>query len=131
MRNTSGIGDIAEGAAIAFFLKKGYSVSIPFGNQAYDLILDKENSLYRLQCKTGWLKDGAITFNSASVDRMTGKRKGYAGRADGLIVYYPPDDQLFWVPIDVCTPCGVTSLRVDPIKVVFKKTKWAKDYLLG
>ena len=46
------LGTIHEEECKLFFLKLGYSVSVPIGeNMPYDFILDAENSLFKIQCK--------------------------------------------------------------------------------
>lgn len=46
-------GNIGLGAAIAYYTLKGYSISIPLNDtQKYDLVVDKENILYRVSIKT-------------------------------------------------------------------------------
>lgn len=50
--NSKKQGDVGLGVAIAWFVTD-YTVSIPLtDSQDYDLIVDKENSLYRVQVKT-------------------------------------------------------------------------------
>ena len=46
-------GNITEMECILAFMKAGYKVSIPYGEDCrYDLIVDINNCLYRIQCKT-------------------------------------------------------------------------------
>ena len=46
------IGNTSLGMAIAYFTGNGYTVSIPLNDtQDYDLIVDKNNKLYRVQVK--------------------------------------------------------------------------------
>ena len=46
-------GNITEIECILAFMKAGYKVSIPYGEDCrYDLIVDINNKLYRIQCKT-------------------------------------------------------------------------------
>lgn len=52
-KNTKTQGDIGLGQAIAWFTKNGYTVCIPLtDSQSYDLIVDKNNQIYRVQVKT-------------------------------------------------------------------------------
>lgn len=86
-KNSKKQGDIGLGVAIAFFVKKGYTVSIPLtDSQEYDLIVDVEGKLKRVQVKTvsykevsgnyfislttkgGWKVRGAI-----AIKKMTSK----------------------------------------------------------
>lgn len=52
--NTKQIGNIGLGQAVAFFLKKGYPVSIPINDsQSYDLVVDfPEIGLKKVEVKT-------------------------------------------------------------------------------
>lgn len=51
--NSKKQGDVGMGAAIAYFCKCGHTVSIPItDSQDYDLIVDIDNKLCRVQCKT-------------------------------------------------------------------------------
>lgn len=51
--NTKQQGDIGVAHAIYHYTLSGHAVSIPnTDNTRYDLILDKEGVLYRVQCKT-------------------------------------------------------------------------------
>jgi len=52
-RTTRHQGDSGVAAALAYYTSKGHSVSIPFGDaQRYDLIVDRDGELQRVQCKT-------------------------------------------------------------------------------
>ncbi len=51
--NSKKQGDVGLGRAIAYFSENAYTVSLPLtDSQDYDLIIDKENSLERVQVKT-------------------------------------------------------------------------------
>jgi Holliday junction resolvase-like predicted endonuclease len=62
--NTVSIGDIGESLAIAKFTKEGLTVSKPLSNNAkYDLIVEFNNKLYKVQVKTtNSIKEGKMTF---------------------------------------------------------------------
>ena len=46
-------GNITEMECILAFMQAGYKISIPYGEDCkYDLVVDIENYLYRIQCKT-------------------------------------------------------------------------------
>ena len=47
--NTKQIGDISEVTVLAELIKRGYTASVPFGdNDPYDLIVDIGSELYRV-----------------------------------------------------------------------------------
>jgi hypothetical protein len=53
-RNSKVLGDVGVGQAIAHFTKLGHTVSIPLSDsQDYDLIVDIEGDLKKVQIKTG------------------------------------------------------------------------------
>ena len=50
--NNKNIGNSSLGLAIAYFSSHGYVVSIPLNDtQDYDLVVEKDNQLYRVQVK--------------------------------------------------------------------------------
>ena len=51
--NTKSQGDIGVALAVAYYSMLGYKVSVPMTDDArYDLIVDKNGTLVRVQCKT-------------------------------------------------------------------------------
>lgn len=127
--NSKAKGEISEGVVIGHLLKLGYSVAIPFGdNQRYDLIVDEDGDLVRAQVKTGRLHNGCVMFGACSVNGFTGKRTPYTGQIEVFLVYCPPLDKIYRVPVE---HCGIKEgiLRVEPTKGGPKTTiRWAADY---
>lgn len=74
MLNTVTIGDIGEAQAIALFAKKRIPVSKPLTNNVrYDLIIEKDNKLYRVQVKsTANIKDGKMEFATKTTNYTKG-----------------------------------------------------------
>src|SRR5262245_23915512 len=61
------IGDRSTLAIILTLHAAGYSVLLPFGeNTRYDLAIEKKSCVWLVQCKTGRLKGGVVTFRTAS-----------------------------------------------------------------
>jgi hypothetical protein len=54
MKDTKLTGNITELTILLELIKRGYSVSIPYGDRArYDLIVDiPDKGIFRVQCKT-------------------------------------------------------------------------------
>ena len=49
---TKDLGNLTELQCITRFYELGYPISIPYGDsEKYDMILDVNGTLYRLQCK--------------------------------------------------------------------------------
>ena len=58
MLSTKQKGNLTELQCISEFVKLGYTVSIPYGDDAkYDFIVDINNNLYRIQVKTASMKN--------------------------------------------------------------------------
>ena len=56
-KNTKIQGSIGLGQAIAYFVKVGYTVSIPLNDsQDYDLVIEIDGKLYKVQVKTTTVK---------------------------------------------------------------------------
>ena len=52
-KNTKKQGDIGVGSAVAYFAQKGFTVCIPLtDSQPYDLVVDMDGMLSRVQVKT-------------------------------------------------------------------------------
>ena len=65
-------GNISEAKFLADALDAGYPVLIPFGDGSrYDMVLEMEGTLKKVQVKTGRLRDGKIIFQTTS------NNKGY------------------------------------------------------
>ena len=70
----------------------GYRVAIPFGeDQRYDLIIEKDNVLSRVQVKTGRLRKGVVMFNCSSSHAHRGgvACRVYTGEIEYFGVYCP------------------------------------------
>src|SRR5262249_30713483 len=53
MPNTKSIGEVSEAIILAEFLKAGFPVLLPFGdNQRYDMVVEVGGRFLRVQCKT-------------------------------------------------------------------------------
>lgn len=126
-------GEISESIIVSEMLKKGYNVSVPFGeNTRYDLIIDKNGQLEKVQCKTGRLKKGVIKFNTVSTRSNYSETReiNYEGEIDKFVVYCPDLERIFEVPEEKA-PNGEMKLRVEePANNQKKGINWAEDYEL-
>ena len=130
MCDTNTISALTESKVLATLVSAGFTVAIPFGVAKYDLVLDTEEGLKRVQCKTGLLRNGAVMFNVYSVRRKSeGKGYGkilYQGDADLFGVYCPQNDKVYLVPVD--DHIGKISLRIEPTRNGQKIKHQAQDY---
>lgn len=127
------VGQRIEGAILAELVRRDYRVLLPFGvNQRYDLVLDCDGQLLKVQCKAGRLRDGAVQFSSQSVQSNTRstRTRGYSGEVDLFMVYCPENQRVYVIPADEVPNTGM-YLRVDPPRNrQSKRVRWAKEYEL-
>jgi len=128
--NTHERGTASESAVITYLLNKGHAVSIPLGSRRYDLIVDDELGLHRVQVKTGRIVDGCVRFNACSVDgtaKPAKKRYYTRDEVDMFVVFCPQNGKFYRVFLED----GRTdySLRISPAKNGMKKgIRNAVDY---
>jgi hypothetical protein len=131
--NSKAKGELSEAIILAHLIRKGYAVSLPFGNnQRYDLIYEDGARLVRAQCKTGRLVNGRILFAPFSINGFTGKKSNYHGSVDVFLVYCPHTETVYQVPIDETGSerNSYIALRVAPSRNNQSQgVRWAKDFV--
>lgn len=91
-------GEKSELAVASELMTQGYGVSFPFGhNHQYDLIVDKDGSLYRVQVKTAKHEERNRYYIQADADHY---EKSYV---DLLAGYSRDEETVFFIPIDEVT----------------------------
>jgi hypothetical protein len=101
--NSKAIGETTEAAILAHLIRRGDSVSLPFGNnQRYDMIVDREGALIKAQCKTGRLRNGVVVFKVSSCNGFTGEHRAYGGQVDVFLVWCPELNTVYEVPVAAC-----------------------------
>ena len=105
--STKQTGDLSVGRILARLLELERVVSIPFGDNArYDLVVEIDGRLLRVQCKTGRLEGGAIVFPvSSSAAHRGGGRRSYHGQVDAFAVHCPDTAQVLMIPFDAVAGC--------------------------
>jgi hypothetical protein len=104
-KNSKQQGDIGVGSAIAYFTQLGYTVSLPLTeSQSYDLIVDNDDGLKKVQIKTTSHKKN--NNYSAMLRTCGGNRSGC-----GIYKNFDPTkiDLLFILCINgdiYCIPCS-------------------------
>jgi hypothetical protein len=129
--DTHRVGDTAESAVLHALTAAGFCALIPFGSGLpFDLAAAApDGRIFRLQVKSGRVRNGCVIFNSCSTDHGRG-RLDYRGRADFIAVYVATLDQVFLVPVDDC-PSYVGVLRLSPTRNnQRKRVRLAEDYTL-
>jgi hypothetical protein len=127
-------GTIAESVFTTEALKRGWTVSLPYGDNArYDVILDRGNGLERLQIKSSTLRNKSIVAYTRSIyNNSKGQQcKTYtAEEIDGFVIYSPELDSLYLVPIEKQEGKKSINLTLESRNPNHPMLNWAKDYTL-
>lgn len=100
-------GDIAEQAVVLHALKNGWGVLKPVGDRLpYDLVLDVNGSLIRLQVKSAWFNQQKQNFvvdnRRTKTNRRIMLRSAYRTNDFDFAVVYLEEKEIFYViPVDV------------------------------
>jgi hypothetical protein len=137
MEHPKDVGDRSTLAAIAVLRELGYGIYLPFGeNTRCDLMLERDGFVDRVQCKTGRLRKGVVTFrvcSSYAHHRSSAfKRRTYHGEIDLFAVYCPETTGVYLVPISHLPVTNQATLRVDPCRNNQRdRVRFAADYEVG
>jgi hypothetical protein len=137
MDHPKDIGDRTTLATMLALTECGFAVFCPFGeNTRYDLVIDDGETLRRVQCKTGRLREGAIQFKTCSSyahhSNPASRARDYLGQIDCFAVYCPETQGVYLIEIEDIPLRWAGSLRVDPARNgQTKRIRSAADYLVG
>ncbi len=107
---------------------------VPLGeNTRYDLALEFDTRLVRVQCKTGRLRNGAVLFAACSCyghhRNPANARRDYAGQVDHFAVYCPQTSGVYLIPIADLPNRVSGALRVTPPRNNQRRfIRFAADY---
>ncbi len=101
------LGAISQAKIATALLEAGMNLFLPYMRELrYDMVIeDAEGRLLRVQCKTGQLQHGAVSFrpwSQQAAKRETGwhrVRVGYQGEIDYFGVYCPDNGKVYLIPI--------------------------------
>jgi hypothetical protein len=104
-------GDIAEQAVVLFALKRGWGVLKPVGDRlAYDLVLDINYKLIRLQVKAAWFdskkENYVVDVRKTKTNRRVMRRDYYSNADFDFAVVYIADDLFYVFPAEVFNSYG-------------------------
>src|SRR5207302_1528171 len=126
-------GAVAEAAITSAAIQLGFVVLRPACEGGrYDLAIDMDPALLRVQCKLARRLDGVLSVNLQTC-RYTPRgyvRTSYAtNEIDAVAAYSPHLNSCFLIPIDEAAGRRVIHLRLDPTKNnQAERIKWARDY---
>ena len=126
-------GAAAEAAITAMTIELGLTVLRPLcEGRRYDLVIDLEPDLLRVQCKMARRISGVLLVG-VQTNRYT--PGGYvstsytAAEIDAIAAYSPELHRGFLVPIDEASGRSALHLRLDPTRNnQAHGIKWAQDY---
>lgn len=110
------IGRIGLSMAINYFTIQGYTISLPLNDtQWYDMVIEKDNCFYTVQCKATMTEDGTISLKSCG---------GTKGAVYDSILNHPELDYMFCVNKDLdCWLIPVTDILAAGNTKEFKLRK--------
>ena len=132
--NTKSIGDVTVLSVATALAKMGETVLFPFGdNERYDIALDRDGQMYRIQCKTGRYSNGVIEFNTSSTSPyLKGRRRTYHGEVEAFGVYCLELDKVYLVPLAEVPTETCALLRVLPTRnQQARGVRFAETYEIG
>ena len=117
--NTKDIGNITEVETILAFLKLGFNVLQPYGDNArYDIVVEKHNGEFmRIQCKTSAIyKNGkSFHFDGRSSHRRNGKFVSHTYTKDEIDYFATTFNGIVYlVPVEECNKGK--SLYLEPCR---------------
>jgi hypothetical protein len=122
-------GELTEVIAIAELKRRGIPVSVPFGdNERYDLVIESENGLYRVQVKTGTFDGETVRFKGYSIHTNSegNVHEAYDGDIDYFLVYCHDLETMYLVAEDTVT--SNMRLRVEDPEIEQPSINWAAEY---
>ncbi|MBI3591132.1 MAG: endonuclease [Candidatus Melainabacteria bacterium] len=114
--------DIAESSAITALLKRGLNVLKPVGDRLpYDLAVDINGNLIKLQVKSAWSRNGVYIVDSrrTKTNRHLMLRQRYSNKDFDFALLYIEDLDLFFImPVNV-----FNSYKSEITLIVGKETQ--------
>jgi hypothetical protein len=126
-------GAAAEAAITAEAILCGLTVLRPLcEGRRYDLVINLDPELMRVQCKLAQRLDGVVSVGLATNRYTPG---GYVSttyrpsEVDAIAAYSPELDRCFLIPISEVAGRSAIHLRLDPTKNnQAQRIRWAADY---
>jgi PD-(D/E)XK endonuclease len=126
-------GAAAEATIAAVAIRLGFTVLRPLcEGRRYDLVIDLEPQLLRVQCKLAQRLDGVVSVRLKTNRYTPG---GYVSTSyspaeiDAIGAYSPELNRCFLIPVSEVLGRRVLHLRLDPTKnKQLQGIRWADDY---
>ena len=126
-------GDLVELRCITEFQKRGYYCSIPFsGSCRYDVVVDINNHLYRIQCKSSaeHLEDGVLVMNATRSTTNTKETTRYQYTKEEIDYFFTCwGEYSFLIPVEEVSAAKTLRIKT-PKQGIQAQMSIASDYLL-
>jgi len=126
-------GDVNELQCILDFQKRGYYCSIPFsGSCRYDVVVDINNYLYRIQCKSCVYKEeaGVLLMNTTHQTTNTTRTIRYMYTVDEIDYFYTNwNNYSFLIPVNEASTSKTLRVK-EPQQGIQETMSLAHDYLI-
>jgi len=116
MKDTTSVGDLTEFEVATALMRTRKRVLRPLSTGLrYDLAIDNgDGTIVRVQCKTGLLRNGFISFRVCNADARRPQGIPYQGQIEAFGVHCPQNRRTYLVPIDaVGANISTARLRLD------------------
>ena len=128
--NTKQQGDIGVAKAIYFYTALGYTVSIPnTDNSKYDLVIDKDKKLKKVQVKTTSFKTKYGIYQAML--KTSGGNKSWSGEVGrihkenvDLVFILTEDGSVYEFPSDILDGSSTVNLGKDKEKFRVALDRW-------
>jgi hypothetical protein len=116
-RNTKMQGNIGVGSAIQYFTSEAYIVSLPINDsQSYDLIVEKDGILKRVQVKTCRYKRGnnwELGLNTSGGNQSRNTKKIFDKSQVDLLFILVDSGERWVIPVDSLR--GISTIKVGAV----------------
>jgi hypothetical protein len=131
------IGDRTTLAVMMALREAGYGLLVPFGeNTRYDLVIESDERLEQVQCKSGRLRNGAVVWSVCSNyghhRAPRARSRDYIGEVDYFGVCCAETGGVYLLPLADVPLRRMGTLRVDPPRNNQRKAiRCAAGYEIG
>lgn len=126
-------GDVNELQCILEFQKRGYYCSIPFsGSCRYDVVVDINNHLYRIQCKSSSYhnEDGTLRMSATRQTTNTKETIRYKYSKNEIDYFYTSwKNYSFLIPVEEVSTYKYLRVK-KPLSGIQETMSIASDYLI-
>jgi len=124
-------GDLAQARVELKALEKGYIASRPAVVARYDLVVDDNDRLWRVQVKYADAKPSntqTAVYASLKYTDRAGKGHSYTSKeVDAFAIYVPKVDEVLWFTSEQA--CGKLKLSIKIGGKRQKNSNWYEDYI--